>query len=599
MSHRGGRGGGRGGSRVRGSGQRGGRGRGGAKHARDEESLDVQLQDEQLAHADKRRRSNAVGRGLYDESDAPDVQAAAQIEKQSADRLFWEQFDTPLLRSWMLDYPQHKDVLRVADQNNREVLIATLVQHGKRPAARSQATQLAALQKVFLQSSGRAAADNSPLPGLFRAGEKQVTVDDTSSEPDEHEEKYPSQSQLQLEQRTGPGTTLPGQNQTRSHSPTTYSCLTCLVEPSREVKAGKWICECGRRGDLPGEHPVNEGLTKEKLIKLEKAAAAPGASLSSGSSSTGQSSFTATPKLTLRDAHLKELFDTNAHTPNPKFAAGRTLSAADALAAARDISGAAMCDPPSAQLIALIQSGFLKKPGFALPLSSSRDTSKDASATTLEFDDQGRAKSKTNDVTVATELKDFNHFCSALLNTILPALIDRPVAMMEWISLAANALFWTGSSDGWPAARAYIHMMLSEQVSSRQSFAVTTDRVNRAMHESAAAGSFRQAGGARSAGSGKQLSCNPWNAGAPGMQCSRANCEFAHHCALCSSTQHARGSCPRNRGGGQSAPSLAESSRGGRNGGGRRGHAFGGGAKSADRTFPEPPASVTTMPAAK
>lgn len=583
--------------------QRGGRGRGGAwKHARDEESQDVQLQDEQLARAGKRRRSNTVSPGLYDESDAPDVQAASQIEKQSADRLFWEQFDTPLLRAWMLDYPQHKDVLRVADQNNRDVLIATLVQHGKRPAARSQATQLAALQKVFLQSSGRAAADNSPLPGLFQAEMEQEDEADAGSgiEQDETEEKYSSQSQLQLEKRTGQVTFSSVKDQARSQYHITYSCMTCLVEPSREVKAGKWICECGRRGDLPGEHPVNEGLIKEKLIKLEKAVAAPGTSSSSGSSSSlGQFPFSATPKLTLRDAHLKELFDTNAHTPHFKFAAGLKLSAAEALAAARDISGAAMCDPPSAQLVALIQSGFLKKPGFALPLSSSRDTSKDASATTLEFDDQGRAKSKANDMTVATELKDFNHFCSALFTTILPALIDRPVAMMEWISLAANALFWTGSSDGWPAARAYIHMMLSEQVSSRQSFAVTTDRVSRAMHESAAAGSFRQAGGARlaSLGPSKQLSCNPWNTGAPGMHCSRANCEFAHQCALCSSPQHARSNCPKNRGG-QSAPGFGGSSRGGHNGGGsQRGN--GGGGKSKDRMFPEPPASVNTVPAAK
>jgi hypothetical protein len=66
-----------------------------------------------------------------------------------------------------------------------------------------------------------------------------------------------------------------------------------------------------------------------------------------------------------------------------------------------------------------------------------------------------------------------------MFGTILPVLIDRPAAMMEWITLGRTALALSPTPARWPVAAAYMEQLLAERVPQRKPLSDTSDLVLR------------------------------------------------------------------------------------------------------------------------
>ena len=63
------------------------------------------------------------------------------------------------------------------------------------------------------------------------------------------------------------------------------------------------------------------------------------------------------------------------------------------------------------------------------------------------------------------------HFTVALVATILPALIQRPRAMMQWLALARTVIS-IDLAAGWPSARTYMERVLNERIPQGKPFGV-------------------------------------------------------------------------------------------------------------------------------
>jgi hypothetical protein len=173
----------------------------------------------------------------------------------------------------------------------------------------------------------------------------------------------------------------------------------------------------------------------------------------------------------------------------------------------------------------------------------------------------------------APPVDSLQKFVGALVSGILPALIDRPEAMLQWIALTRTLLEVERRYD-WAAAATYLDQLLHERVSQQGGFAELSPQIMETLQyasrpaAAAAPQAQRPAAGA--------LHCNQWNFSAEG--CVHPNCRFPHACPYkdrgCTDTSpsHRGKDCsfrpPR-------AGSVSASSRGGR--GGRGGSSSRGG----------------------
>jgi hypothetical protein len=240
--------------------------------------------------------------------------------------------------------------------------------------------------------------------------------------------------------------------------------------------------------------------------------------------------------------------------------------------------------PPSAALIALIQSGNLRYPAWAVPRRVG-----DAPGISRMVVADGLLVADQTEVTVAPELQSSAALVHAFLGTILPALVTRPRALVQWATLVRSALTLEQSLAGkWAAAELWVKTQLSESTTRGTALTATNLRTHeemalRGMLAASAAGTAGAAPPARPTGSSRGAAqrgsassvatrradggdprgrarspdrrseagsraapriCHDWNSR---KGCSHPNCRFLHVCNVCRSSAHGEPSCSNRR----------------------------------------------------
>lgn len=532
-----------------------------------------------------------------------------------ARRQFWQQFDTELLRAWLLDFRDWKSMLPKAKTASRDVLLDALVERDAvRPKGKSLAAQLDGLQKNFLKAHPDAAAPGlepalRPVPAsappasapaqrdrspqrqpLFSEAEDEEEGDNESDEeeppPASTPPRHPPASAARDLQRdfsraaaaAGP---LPHHWE--------HGCLTCTTVPSAGLVSatGAWVCHrCGLRGDLDASHAANAHLGRASGQH------APPSSAADGQTTRDATDSAPADKL---EKHLLAL-SARLGTPHPLFSTKATAPApSDAIRTVRQALGASTTESPSLQLLSLIQSGKLLDASFAVPRPFLRDVGSVDALATISFGAGGPVLNTTKDPTRPPPLASLEEFTLALVSTILPALIDRPAAMVEWLALTRTVLHLS-NKDGWPSARRYLDALLRERigVADKLPFAPPSDPALRDIRADAT----RERFGFPPIAPGQRA---PSNTRPPGGKChsfqssgacGRAGggvCFFEHVCAVCGAADH--GALQRTTCAAQYKPPAPGPQRPA--GSGSKGKRGGGG---SGRTAPSSGASVTTKP---
>ena len=239
----------------------------------------------------------------------------------------------------------------------------------------------------------------------------------------------------------------------------------------------------------------------------------------------------------------------------PLFAgsdAGKQVSHAEAFETVRATLGAASFERASDQLITLARQGKLANPGYALPRPLGWRTSQESEAVaSLAFTDSGGMVVQGKGVN-APPLASLQQFCTALFHTILPALIDRPQAMLQWIALGCTALE-IERLHGWDGARDYIDRLLHERIPQGKGYVELSQACWQSVQSQHAFRSAGLPGGGgtqpRNGGSGgggttqPRNACNQWNWSDSG--CTHgAGCKFPHVCVSCGARDHKAKTCP-------------------------------------------------------
>lgn len=521
----------------------------GEKHSRDAAGADAP--DAEGASAAKRHRSRPASGALADVTVEAPLVIPVGGHPDEKKRAVFDLFDIELLRTWMLDHSDWKTLLSNVSKASRGDLLDALVLGTNPPKGKSKQEQLSTMQAVWARKRNKAAAGApgfhaeaaSPGPAPSRgkspkahaeadASEETMEPDGylTPGEEEEEEERSPPPSQAAARNLQSASK---GAAAARSFpAPEVHSfvdgCMTCLLVPSASAVSlkGAWSCLCGLRGDLPIDSPVNVHLAKIQLAS--KAAAA--ALSSDGQPSRDTSSTEQLTHMDKLEKHLARLLDHYGEA-HPLFGSSAPApTPAEALRTSRLALGASQTEMPSQQLLKLIQAGKLLDIAFALPRPFFKDAGSLENATTISFGAGGTPTvNTTKDPTKPQPLASVDEFCMALFSTILPALIDRPAAMIEWIALARTALE-VKALHGWPAAMHYTEALLRERIctSAKEGFAKPSDSALRDVQR----GKDPHSGGQRSLG-GKtpqqQRTCHDYQRGS----CHRPNCAFTHTCAVC------------------------------------------------------------------
>lgn len=481
-----------------------------------------------------RRKGSSGGALAEDALDGSGAQA--ELEKETEDRQYWEQYATPLLASWLADYPE--TALKPVQMNDRDVIISLMVKEGaKRPRGNKA---LRTMQSVWMKQNG----DDQPAPGYVgtsaslsealnvppkrllqtplptqRSGSKPHAPRERSSSPERDESHMRDTSPLPLH--------FPPRS--RALAPRPVQCMTCLashLHTECDLSPGDkpaWLCVCGLRGDLPIEHPVNRHFVEMKTLALRSRLDTNSSSSSSSSSAaTGQAAASAAAGIAPLDKELDRL--AAAGKDFALFQSTAPITHPVAIATTRKALAASATEEPSEQLIKLIRSGKLASVGYAIPRALSSRAQANDTVASFEVTAGGGivAKSKS---TEAPPVDSLQKFVGALVSGILPALIDRPEAMMQWMALT-RTLLEVERRYNWATAATYLDQLLHERVSQQRGFAELSPQIMEtlqyASRPAAAAAPLAQRPAAGTA------NCNQWNFSLEG--CAHSGCRFVHAC---------------------------------------------------------------------
>ena len=527
----------------------------------------------------------------------PEAALLAQVEA----RAFWEKWATPLLFCWLYDFPDAP--ISPLDATDRAKLLRILVETGapRPPVKKAQAELVKIWRKIakpgkdvsppglFLgeqvASSAAAAQDvalQQALPSAHSPGSRPADVEreelEDSGPESEGEDVSPSLAPAFTPRRSP----APKGNPALSSSVDAAGrvpqlqplpsprfgpllCLTCLTAaPGLE---DRWLCtKCGLRGDLDADSATNKALLAGGLRS-------PGSSTGSVSGTHNTSSLSIDPASTL--TRLDRDFDKQAKYGQPHLLfTGPTAGQAVPTSAALDIVdravGASATQRPSDKLVELIRSGKLVNVGYAIPrLLSTAQAGEEANAVgSMLFTESGTIIQQGKNT--PPPVPSSQAFCMALFSTILPSLIDRPAAMLEWMALARTALHIESEPrSSWTRANAYVDQLLQRRIPQRKGISEPCDAVLRTLHNTE---SFAQHGAGGPSRTDRRpdsrrsdgATCNQWNYDG---SCPRGeSCRFRHACLNCGG-QHQVKACTK----GSSSASVPDQRPPFRKGGGKGG----------------------------
>ena len=516
-----------------------------------------------------------------------------------AERAFWDQWDTDLLWTWIADYKRPDIQMTAKLKKDREALLNILVEGAwvQRPAV---GIELEVLVKVWKKISKPHPADDAPgrvvradppeekypVPreraadepaskannkkkGKRKASSPPATPVELSDDDDDdgrglgRQESFspipqgPMFSPIPL----GPfGAQGPQGHMQPAAPPLFVKCPHCTCKnPGAEDLS--FVCVvCDLIAALAPDHPANVArLAKVSGPRAPTAAAAAAASSSSSAAAVlGQlpaDMFEGSTVTKLREKELREWAKLPAHPSFDAMAVGAVFPHTSAFEAGRNALQASAYEAPSDLLLQVIREGKLARMGFAKPRLISDSLGRQPA--TMSWD--AATSSLTTTAPNATpKIDSVEDFAFTLVSTILPALIDRPRALAEWLALGRTALeiYSTNGKNGaaWAMASAYLEQLLTERTYSRKPYNdvglnILTNTVFAVkMSQQSQHGARGPMGpGPMNGGNGKGF-CSDYNWRQQG--CSRgADCIFKHECQFghmgCTqTTQHKSSQCP-------------------------------------------------------
>lgn len=453
----------------------------------------------------------------------------------------------------------------------------------QRPAARSAGAAIA--QQVALASvpiiaaapararkaaKGRKRKNRSPSP----SSSSEDSADDASAgeHSDTSASSRPKRGRAQFD-LSQPGAEPQRQPQATLQHPSCQACLSPILGP---LLSGTFCPACKLFPSFAFDHPMNQRRFSEACAPSsaqQSPAAAAGAAATVGvsvdsSSSMGQS--TAAPKLSAFETELKRLADL-AHTPRELYTRAAPMDHSAALARMLNHTyKGAMFAKQSEHLTQLIRSGQFRQLPLALPRRNTdvlaeeeREAKRGRQALRINALDNtitlGGSEVHARDAS-SLSLRDF---MQVLVFAVIPSLIDRPAALMEWALLARSALA-IDEEKGWHAASAYVRNHLQRCAANgadvgcfdkalwediRADLLVTDDTTHTAGRSLAPSQTSRSGAGsgtrsgapaARPAHASSALFgsdvvktgfCRDWNGISQGRGfCTREGCSFKHEC---------------------------------------------------------------------
>lgn len=506
---------------------------------------------------------------------------AQQAEKLENEESWWSVYRFELVSAWLRDYKDQP--LSEEELRDREAVIKTisiLVVNGqvKRPPGKHPSNQGDALLEnfgryaefypSFLVGTHHARHDQRAwvTPRGYESDEGDMPSDDEDAPMDEHEEKAPRRLSGQQQAPTPkPISTAAATHAHKAQSSSAQAggepadgsleddCPHCLADRPPDTRSMRFVCvACARRSDKAINDPINVELRRafeeqqriEALRPVQAAGLVDSASSSSGQSKgdTRPAAPTGTANDRLCDAELARGGDF------PLFVgpqAGAPLSASEALERVRAALNGQGYERPSDKLVELIRAGKLHHVGWAVPRKFDVGPGA-AGASQLNFVD--------GQLVVGTEARKALHpacdnshqFAVAMFTTIIPALIDRPEALMQWVTLGRTALE-IEQQQGWQAASIYMAHLLQERVTTHQPFAHVSQQALASVNQLRYLSSSEQRGAPRPGALGPpqqsvahQL-CNNYNLGYCNEPCQAGR---RHACSRCGAAHPAK-ACPK------------------------------------------------------
>lgn len=436
------------------------------------------------APAPKKSRKAAPAKGSLVDGGAagPSPSVLAEMMRQQQIREAFEEYDTELLLAWLLDYEDGRKYLPQDKDTDRTAVLSALVTSGAQPP-----DDMEHMHEIWAQTH----PDGSPPgrdPAWVAARAKRDRVAAAAAAAG-HEDVGVSPVNLELRGLLGGTASLahkgsprvPTQQRTQpsdvgDDGDDWPACATCGEDAAQQAlkRNGVFMCVCGLRGDLPINHAINVAL-REDMCKVAAAKEAgpkvPAGNMGQSPTDSNSSVTTAasSKRLTPLQQHLITLREEGPN--NSVCAPGAKCDVKGAQALVREAHNALTFESPSKELVELIRSGRLASVAFAVPrLTHRADAHTDAAAGTLQVGADGTTSFTPKDPRVAP-VKDMASFLSALVSTVLPALVDKPAAIANWCALSRSALAVHAECGGnWDAAARYLDMALRSAVDENKPF---------------------------------------------------------------------------------------------------------------------------------
>lgn len=242
-------------------------------------------------------------------------------------------------------------------------------------------------------------------------------------------------------------------------------CPHCDATPPQAEKGA--FCEsCMLRVDLLEGHHINRA--RQALYEARQQPAtrerAPASTPAAGPAAAADEGPGAAAVLTNRVGEAARAQRIEPGWPErPEFAADAPSPSLERAAQKlrRHYKGSTFMHPPT-ELVDLVRSGRLRDVGLAVPR-----TYDEADAITAAGASRARAREACDPPDAESRLgwatmRGYEDYVAAVTGTILPALIDRPAAMLEWCTLSATIALIT-REYGWPLAAKYLTTVLRQR----------------------------------------------------------------------------------------------------------------------------------------
>lgn len=508
-----------------------------------------------------------------------------QSTRLDAEIDWWSQWDPRLVSAWLRDY---KEVTDEEVKDHKAILnqLALLVigKLADRPSGATKKDQLAALRENLMHRVEQYPdVDKSALPG-YRSTRPALPeslndhLGDSSSGEDDDEDAPPAPASSQPSpappvsspaqkvwrqpsfgspSSVPPPVAAPVSSPAYGSSPQDADCPHCLAPRPMHVFSMRFACtECARRSDVAIDHPINMELRRAYEKTLELAASHGLAATPIGSSSGQSKGDSITPRAVMAAASAHDRMceiELARGGDFPLFVgpqAGASLTHDVALERARLALYGQMYERPSAKLIELVRAGKLHHVGWTVPRRIELGVSSMDISNRVDVVDGQLVLASAQSKGLQAACSSVQQFASAMFSTIIPSLIDRPAALMQWVVLARTALELE-VQDGWPAASSYIAQLLQERITQHQPFdAVSQQALSSIAHLRATVrigtSLDHPPAGGRPAGSSAAVdvsrqACDRHNAGTCTNPCPSGR---RHVCGRCYKPDHVRSACP-------------------------------------------------------